>query len=465
MAQFFGSKAELKFDFSKLKEEMKNYRRRGFGSYVIDKGIEVTTIGDASPKYIPRQLRSPTEEEDMSKQRSYIFGLSVTSVVKWMGKHNWSLEKAVQVVHKLASGPIEESSIRTALSDGQSPRWSKGMADLSVTEIEMLEKAYDPNFVMPKSEIKIEKEPRKDGDENIDENYLQNQINDLEKDLRIAEEHVQSLNDRIDDILKQKPKRVEIVIQHKDTTIKLDEHIHPVFEQVMFHINCGDNVMLVGPKGSGKTTLAEQVAKALNRPHAAISLSAGVTESKLLGRLTPNITNGKSEYHSTPFVDLCETGGVFLLDEVDGGDPNVLLTMNMALANRRLVLDRPKKPIIDLHDDFLCIAAANTYGNGADRQYVGRNQMDGAFADRFTFIPMDYDQDLERKLCPEHPELVDVMHTFRQRIASNRLERAISTRFMVKAYGWMIHGKDMQYVKKMLFAGWRDDERRKVEVS
>lgn len=258
----------------------------------------------------------------------------------------------------------------------------------------------------------------------------------------------------------QKKEIVLKIPNRKDIVLK--EHVHPIFEQVMFHLHCGDNVELIGPRGSGKTFLAEQMARVLNREFGFISLSGGITEAKLFGRVTPNIQTGANEYHITPFVELYEEGGLFLLDERDAADPNVLLSLNGALANGVLALDRPKRPIARRHKEFLCMAASNTWGNGADRQYVGRNQQDTAFTERFVQIPMDYDADLELSLCPGKEDWVRKLHAFRKNIGMAKLERTLSTRFICRAYNWLQHGKDESYVEEMLFAGWRADEVKKA---
>ena len=77
-------------------------------------------------------------------------------------------------------------------------------------------------------------------------------------------------------------------------------------------------------------------------------------------------------------------GGVFLFDEIDAADANVLLVVNSALANGRMsVPSRHDQPVAKKHSEFVCIAAANTFGRGADRVYVGRNELDEATLDRF----------------------------------------------------------------------------------
>ena len=118
-----------------------------------------------------------------------------------------------------------------------------------------------------------------------------------------------------------------------------------------------------------------------------------MSESQILGRLVPAGENGQFVFLSTQFLDAYENGGVFLFDEIDAADPNVLLVINSALANGHLsVPSRHEKPTAARHPDFICIAAANTFGHGADRQYVGRNQLDESTLDRFRIgtVPMDY---------------------------------------------------------------------------
>src|SRR5262249_40226256 len=154
------------------------------------------------------------------------------------------------------------------------------------------------------------------------------------------------------------------------------------------------NVLLVGPAGSGKTHLAKQVAQALGLDFAHISCSAGMSEGQLLGRLVPTGEAGRFEYLRSEVVRCYEEGGVFLFDEIAAADSNTLLVINSALANGQMcVPNRPHNPVAVKHPDFVCMAAANTFGTGADRQYVGRNQLDESTLDRFRIgqIEMDYD--------------------------------------------------------------------------
>lgn len=284
-----------------------------------------------------------------------------------------------------------------------------------------------------------------------------------QRQLEKAEQQIKDLQAQLKKEKKKGPQK--ITIEHKDKkkeTVELGR-VHPVFEQVMFHIGCGDSVMLVGPKGCGKTYLSIDVAKALSLDYGMLSLSGGVTESRLFGRNVPNVQTGQNEFHPGLFIEMFEGGGLFLLDEVDAADPNMIVALNSALANGEVAVDRAKNPVITKHDDFVCIAAANTWGTGADRQYVGRNQQDSAFTERFVQIAMTYDEDLERDLAKGHEKFVDRFHYIRKNVEKNRLERTVSTRFLVRAINWMEKGRDDKYCEEMLFAGWREDEVRKAK--
>lgn len=148
------------------------------------------------------------------------------------------------------------------------------------------------------------------------------------------------------------------------------------------------NVMLVGPAGSGKTTAAKQVADMLGLPF--YGTGAINTEYKLSGFI-----DAQGRIISTAFRKAFEEGGVFLFDEIDGSLPGALLAFNSALANDWY--DFPDANI-KRHDNFRVIAGANTFGTGADRQYVGRNQLDAASLDRYAVLDWGYDEALEAAL-------------------------------------------------------------------
>lgn len=151
------------------------------------------------------------------------------------------------------------------------------------------------------------------------------------------------------------------------------------------------NVWLVGPAGSGKTSAAHSCAKALNLQFGSISVGPQTTQSALFGYM-----DAHGNYVSTEFRRRYEQGGVFLFDEIDRGNPGVLTALNQAIENGACAFPDAMVP---RHADFVAIAAANTYGNGASREYVGALQIDAATLDRFVMLAWSYDEALEHDIA------------------------------------------------------------------
>ena len=283
-----------------------------------------------------------------------------------------------------------------------------------------------------------------------------------------AKERIASLTSRVEQLeakLEQSGGFKVLEIRQPDRDpVRIEGAVHPIFPEVLELASVREDIFLPGPAGCGKSHLAKQVADALGLRFGSISCSAGMSESQLLGRCVPAGEQGQFEFQGTQFLDCYENGGVFLFDEIDAADSNVLLVINSALANGHLsVPNRHDKPVAKRHPDFICIAAANTFGRGADRQYVGRNQLDESTLDRFRIgtVPMDYDESLERQLCPD-AELYARLLAYRENARRSRLERIVSTRFIIKAYRMVQAGWSYDKVDSKLFSGWREDEIRKA---
>ena len=116
-------------------------------------------------------------------------------------------------------------------------------------------------------------------------------------------------------------------------------------------------------------------------------MSEGKTPFDLLGF---NDATGKPVH--TELRKAWEHGGVFLCDEMDAGNANVLATLNALLSQPIAAFP---DGMIPRHDAFVFIAAGNTTGAGADMKFVGRNQLDGATLDRFVFVFWEIDEDFE----------------------------------------------------------------------
>jgi len=258
----------------------------------------------------------------------------------------------------------------------------------------------------------------------------------------------------------------QLVVVKDKLEIDLGTQNHAAAPKVLQLVNQGLNVMLVGPAGCGKTMLAETVAKALNRPFTLVSCSAGMSEAQLLGRLLPLGAGGAFTYVESPFMRAYASGGVILLDEMDAADANLLLVINAALANggitveARAALGADAATYVKRHPDTVVIAAANTWGSGADTQYIGRGALDVSTLDRFYRLALDYDEQLEASLGNERT--VAWVQNVRKKATAAKLRRVMSTRAITRIERALAAGMTFAEATTDELSSWTPDERSKV---
>ena len=216
------------------------------------------------------------------------------------------------------------------------------------------------------------------------------------------------------------------------------------------------NVWLSGPSQSGKTTAASQVAEALGLGfdfHGAMEMS-----HELLGFVDAN-----GRYHETAFVRRFRDGGVCLLDECDGWASEATLALNAALANGMMAL--PNGEHVKRHNDFICIAAGNTWGAGATADYIGRNKLDGAFMQRFPVkLTWAYDWKLVTKFSGD-PEFAARVKAANKAAEKSGLKVLITPAHAKAGAALIACGFSQDEAASMTYlAELSDDQRKQVEA-
>jgi MoxR-like ATPase len=249
--------------------------------------------------------------------------------------------------------------------------------------------------------------------------------------------------------------RKVLVIERPDhSSIEVEGH-HQTFEDLLLVVSQRDHVMLVGPAGTGKTSGAKSVAKALGLAWSYWASNPRVTASALLGFMDAN-----GQYVRTQFREAYEHGGVFILDEVDNAAPDLLTALNGAIENGAASFP---DGIIERHPDFVVVATANTYGKGADRIYSGRQQLDGATLDRFIVLDWGYDLSLERQLAGDD-DWTDYVQAVREVVEKNTIREVVSMRASIKGGRYLALGWPWSKVEStILYRGWNRDSLAKVE--
>ncbi len=242
---------------------------------------------------------------------------------------------------------------------------------------------------------------------------------------------------------------------------------HQSFDQVFALCALGLNVYLVGPAGTGKTTLAAQVAEALGRPFGTLSCHAQMTGTALFGYMDAQGRYVSTDYRRMTTGDGSDNGaGVFLMDEIDNGNPNIIAAMNAGLANGHISFPDGLR---NVHEDHVFIASANTYGTGPTAQYVGRTALDAATKDRFVTVEVDYDRTLEMTLASRYgtkgAEWCKRIHAYRDAAQEANLKVILSTRAIIDGAKMLAAGMSISTVESQrVFAGWQGDQVSKVRA-
>jgi cobaltochelatase CobS len=246
---------------------------------------------------------------------------------------------------------------------------------------------------------------------------------------------------RIIELIKENmPNAQEIVIKPvnmKEVNVGI---AHIEFPELVKNAVARIPVMLVGPSGSGKTHAAHQLAEGLGLNYEVLSVGPMTSKVDLVGYQDAN-----GVYHDTGFVRMYRDGGVIMVDEIDAGNAGVLTQLNTATSNGSM---STPAGMVQMHADCIIVAGANTYGNGATPEYVGRNKLDLATLKRFYRLTWNYDESIEASIAgAESAEEVAIVQQIQEmRATAKRLELRVA-----------ITPRDSKYAVKLLRAGMSKD--------
>lgn len=199
-------------------------------------------------------------------------------------------------------------------------------------------------------------------------------------------------------------------------------------------------LLLIGPTGSGKTSVVEQVCARLNRPVTRVNLDGDVTRSDFVGQW---VLNGEQrmDFRYGPLPTAMREGHVLIVDEIDAGAAPVVMVLQAVLEGKPLVIMETGETVKP-HPDFRICATANTNGQGDESgMYYGTQPQNYAMFDRFKIIDrVDYPTASEegrilKKAGVENAEtrgkLIDVAKLIREAHVKGECSCTMSTRNVV----------------------------------
>ena len=170
-----------------------------------------------------------------------------------------------------------------------------------------------------------------------------------------------------------------------------------VWQKALTALLAGENILLVGPKATGKNVLAENLAAVFCRPQWDISFYLNTDAASLIG--TDTFKNGEVSLRHGPIYKCAEEGGFGVLDEINMAKNESLSVLHATLDFRRII-DVPGYERIQLSPCTRFIATMN-YG------YAGTREVNEALASRFMVInmPIITAENLKKLLVTAHPAL------------------------------------------------------------
>ena len=170
-----------------------------------------------------------------------------------------------------------------------------------------------------------------------------------------------------------------------------------IWEEAITAILCGENLLLVGPKATGKNVLAENLATVFGRPSWNVSFYINTDAASLL--VTDTFENGAVTLRKGPIYQCAEVGGFGVLDEINMAKNESLAVLHATLDFRRSI-DMPGYERIPLHDATRFIATMN-YG------YAGTRELNEALVSRFVVMdmPVISPENLEKLLLRGFPQM------------------------------------------------------------
>ena len=169
------------------------------------------------------------------------------------------------------------------------------------------------------------------------------------------------------------------------------------WEMALAVLLAGRNLLLAGPKATGKNVLCENLAAAFGQPVWNVSFHINMDASYLIG--TDTFDGTRVTFRPGPIYLCADRGGFGVLDEINMAKNESLAVLHSALDFRRAI-DVPGYDLIRVKPQTRFIGTMN-YG------YAGTRELNEALSSRFAIlsVPEISEPDLDRLIKRSFPDI------------------------------------------------------------
>lgn len=229
-------------------------------------------------------------------------------------------------------------------------------------------------------------------------------------------------------------------------------------------------VLIIGSKGTGKTSLVRQFVSDASMDLESVNFSLRTRESHLVGSKTLN--GGTVAFDEGILIQSMRNGSVLYLDELNAAEADVLLRLDEALDDRRqIALKEANGEVVRAAPGWFVVATINPLS------HVGTKELPPQLLSRFPVrIRLEYPpeeiemQIVQRHVSGDHAEAlaqgIKLANTLRQAAAVEELDYSPSMRETI-SYGKMLDaGMNQSEAATIVFgnvyAQWGSVEYQKV---
>jgi len=229
-------------------------------------------------------------------------------------------------------------------------------------------------------------------------------------------------------------------------------------------------VLIIGPKGTGKTSLVRDFAKNKNVNLESINFSLRTRESHLIG--TKTLTDGTVSFDEGILVKSMREGDMLYLDEINSAEADVLLRLDEALDDRRQIgLKESTGEVIKAKENWFVMATINPLTHSGTKELPPQILSRFPVRIRLEYPPEDIELEIIKKyVSGEHEseiiQAIKLANTLRQAAAVEELFYSPSLRETI-AFGKLLD-KEMsskeaaKFVFGNVYTQWGNIEYQKV---
>ena len=229
-------------------------------------------------------------------------------------------------------------------------------------------------------------------------------------------------------------------------------------------------VLIIGPKGTGKTSLVRDFAKSNNVNLQSMNFSLRTRESHLVGSKT--LTDGTVTFDEGVLIKSMREGNMLYLDEINAAEADVLLRLDEALDDRRqIVLKESTGELIKAKENWFVIATINPLTHSGTKELPPQILSRFPVRIRLEYPPEDIELEIVKKhVSGEHEseiiQAIKLANTLRQAAAVEELFYSPSLRETI-AFGKLLDkGMAAKEAAKFVFGNvytqWGNIEYQKV---